>query len=234
MDRLEDLNHSKWECTCHVVVIPKRRRKTLFGTLRKYLGDVFHRLASRRESRIEEGHVMPDHVHMLVSVPRSMRCRKWWVTAREQRDAFGARVRRTQAELRRSALLGARVFRLHGGARRTGDPGVHPAARSGGSPVGSAASVEAVRATIRWPVVRGDAMASPSSRFERPPESSRLRRRIFTDYLPRNLRVLCSPSSPTPIITSCTNRTTPSTMANRNAKENAAFSRFQKLILCVT
>ena len=69
MDRLESLQHSKWECKYHIVLIPKRRRKVLYGTLRKYLGEVFHRLASQRESRIEEGHLMPDHVHMLVSIP---------------------------------------------------------------------------------------------------------------------------------------------------------------------
>ena len=48
MDRLESLQHSKWECKYHIVLIPKRRRKVLYGTLRKYLGEVFHRLASQR------------------------------------------------------------------------------------------------------------------------------------------------------------------------------------------
>ena len=69
MDRTESLNHSKWECKYHVVFIPKRRRKTLYGALRKYLGEVFHRLAGQKESRIEEGHLLPDHVHMLISIP---------------------------------------------------------------------------------------------------------------------------------------------------------------------
>jgi putative transposase len=69
MDRLESLNHSKWECKYHVVFIPKRRRKTLYTALRKYLGELFHRLAGQKESRIEEGHLMPDHVHMLISIP---------------------------------------------------------------------------------------------------------------------------------------------------------------------
>ena len=69
MDRLESLSHSKWECKYHVVFIPKRRRKILYGALRKHLGEVFHRLAGQKESRIEEGHLMPDHVHMLISIP---------------------------------------------------------------------------------------------------------------------------------------------------------------------
>jgi putative transposase len=69
MDRTESLSHSKWECKYPVVFIPKRRRKTRYGALRKHLGEVFHRLAGQKESRIEEGHLMSDHVHMLISIP---------------------------------------------------------------------------------------------------------------------------------------------------------------------
>lgn len=69
MDGTESLSHSKWECKYHVVFIPKRRRRTLYGAVRQHLGEVFHRLAGQKESRIEEGHLMPDHVHMLISIP---------------------------------------------------------------------------------------------------------------------------------------------------------------------
>ncbi len=65
----ESLNHTKWECKYHVVFIPKRRRKALYGELRKYLGELFRTLAGHRESRVEEGHLMGDHVHMLISIP---------------------------------------------------------------------------------------------------------------------------------------------------------------------
>jgi putative transposase len=65
----ETLNHSKWECKYHVVFIPKYRRKALFGELRRHLGDVFRALAQQKESSIVEGHLMPDHVHMLLSIP---------------------------------------------------------------------------------------------------------------------------------------------------------------------
>jgi putative transposase len=51
------------------VFIPKGRRKQLFGEIRRDLGEVFRRLAEQRESRVEEGHLMPDHVHMMLSVP---------------------------------------------------------------------------------------------------------------------------------------------------------------------
>ncbi len=69
MDKYESLSHSKWDCKYHVVFIPKCRRKTLYLQLREHLGPVFRSLASQKESRIEEGHLMIDHVHMLLSVP---------------------------------------------------------------------------------------------------------------------------------------------------------------------
>src|ERR1041384_4811172 len=69
MDDGESLSHSKWECKYHVVFIPKYRRKTLYGELRQHLGEVFRRLATQKESRVEEGHLMPDHVHMMISIP---------------------------------------------------------------------------------------------------------------------------------------------------------------------
>jgi hypothetical protein len=47
-------NHATWECKYHVVFIPKYRKKTIFGVIKKRLGDVFHELARRRESKIEE------------------------------------------------------------------------------------------------------------------------------------------------------------------------------------
>jgi putative transposase len=69
MDTLESLNHSVWDCKYHVVFIPKCRRKTLYGQLRQHLGQVFRQLAGQKESRIEEGHLLVDHVHMLIAIP---------------------------------------------------------------------------------------------------------------------------------------------------------------------
>ena len=69
MDVYESLNHTKWECKYHVVFIPKYRRKTLYGELRQNLGEVFRNLAKQKECTIVEGHIMPDHVHMLISIP---------------------------------------------------------------------------------------------------------------------------------------------------------------------
>jgi putative transposase len=52
-----------------VIFIPKYRRRALFGAIRRELGVVFHRLAEQKECRIEEGHILVDHVHILISIP---------------------------------------------------------------------------------------------------------------------------------------------------------------------
>ena len=69
MDEVGSLSHTKWECKYHVVFIPKYRRQVLYGQLRRDLGEVFKQLARQKESKIEEGHLLPDHVHMMISVP---------------------------------------------------------------------------------------------------------------------------------------------------------------------
>src|SRR6202161_2323726 len=69
MNEYESLSHTSWDCKYHVVFIPKCRRKTLYQELRRHLGEVFRRLALQKESEVEEGHLMPDHVHMLLSIP---------------------------------------------------------------------------------------------------------------------------------------------------------------------
>ena len=69
MDDKQSLSHTKWECKYHLVWIPKYRKKDLYGGLRKYLGSCFKDLASQKESQILEGHLKPDYVHMLISIP---------------------------------------------------------------------------------------------------------------------------------------------------------------------
>jgi len=69
MRSVESLSHTRWECKYHIVFIPKYRRKAMFGQIRRELGEVFRRLARQKESVIEEGHLMPDHVHMMISIP---------------------------------------------------------------------------------------------------------------------------------------------------------------------
>lgn len=69
MDSTESLNHSKWECKHYVIFILKCRRKVIYEKLRPHLDEIFRKLAERKESRILEGHLMADNVHMLISIP---------------------------------------------------------------------------------------------------------------------------------------------------------------------
>ena len=69
MSTYESLSHSKWDCKYHIVFVPKGRKKELYGKVRKFLGPVFHELASQRRSQILEGHMVQDHVHMLIRIP---------------------------------------------------------------------------------------------------------------------------------------------------------------------
>ena len=69
MYNAERLSHTTWDCKYHLIWIPKYRKKLIYGQLRKHLGEVFRELSMQKESRVVEGHLMPDHVHMLVSIP---------------------------------------------------------------------------------------------------------------------------------------------------------------------
>ncbi len=69
MKEYQSLAHTRWDCKYHVVFIPKRRKKAIFGSLRRHLGEIFRELAKHKESEVVEGHLMPDHVHMCLSVP---------------------------------------------------------------------------------------------------------------------------------------------------------------------
>ena len=65
----QSLSHSKWDCKYHIVFVPKYRKKVLYGKIRKFLGPLFHELASQRNCKIIEGHMVQDHVHMLIAIP---------------------------------------------------------------------------------------------------------------------------------------------------------------------
>ena len=65
----QSLSHTRWECKYHVVWIPKYRKKAIYVSLRKYLGNILRELATQKESKIIEGHLMADHVHILISIP---------------------------------------------------------------------------------------------------------------------------------------------------------------------
>jgi putative transposase len=69
MNTAESLSHAKWECKYHIVWIPKYRKKTLYKELRQHLGLMLKNLATQKDCTILEGHLMADHVHILISIP---------------------------------------------------------------------------------------------------------------------------------------------------------------------
>lgn len=69
MSEYESLSHSKWDCSYHVVFIPKRRKAKLYGKVREFLKRNLHELARQRGSQIVSGHLVQDHVHMLIKIP---------------------------------------------------------------------------------------------------------------------------------------------------------------------
>jgi putative transposase len=69
MHEWESLSHVRWECKYHVVIIPKYRRKVLYGKLKRQVGVILRELCRQKGVELLEGHLMPDHVHMCLSVP---------------------------------------------------------------------------------------------------------------------------------------------------------------------
>ena len=67
--KAQSLAHTKWLCKYHIVFAPKYRRKIIFAKLRASIGEILRILCKYKGVEILEGHLMPDHVHMLVSIP---------------------------------------------------------------------------------------------------------------------------------------------------------------------
>ena len=63
------MSHTRWDCKYHAVFIPKKRKKVIFGGIRKYLGKMLRELAVQKGCQIVEGHLMSDHIHMCISIP---------------------------------------------------------------------------------------------------------------------------------------------------------------------
>ena len=138
MDEYESLNHTKWECKYHVVFIPKCRRKTLYLELRKHLGEVFRKLATQKESKIEEGHLLRDHVHMMIAIPSKYAVSQVIGYIKGKSAIHLARV---YGEKKRNFVgqhFWARgVFRIYCRTRRRGDPGIHQGSGKRGQPLGT-------------------------------------------------------------------------------------------------
>jgi putative transposase len=167
MDEYESLSHTTWTCKYHVVFIPKCRRKALYQELRRHLGEVFRKLALQKESKVEEGHLMADHVHMLLSIPPKYAVSQVVGYIKGKSAIHLARV---YGERKRNfcgpALLGPWVLREHGRPGRTSHPSLHPQSRERRS---EARTDELVALTT--PPFSGSKLtgrvSDPSYRFER-------------------------------------------------------------------
>ena len=69
MNEYQSLSHTRWDCKYHIIFVPKKRKKRIFGMLRQHLGEIFHELARQQEVKIVEGHLKSDHVHICISIP---------------------------------------------------------------------------------------------------------------------------------------------------------------------
>ncbi len=124
--------HVKWECKYHVVILPKYRKKELFGRTRKAIGKILRELCRQKEVELVEGKAMPDHIHMLLSVPpkysiaMTMGYLKGKSAIRIHREVL-----RTKGTLFGREFLGTRLLREYGRIERGADPAVH--SRSGKS-----------------------------------------------------------------------------------------------------
>jgi putative transposase len=65
----QNQSHVRWDCKYHVVIVPKYRKKLLFGRLRHQIGPILRELCRQKSIELLEGHVMPDHIHMCLSIP---------------------------------------------------------------------------------------------------------------------------------------------------------------------
>lgn len=65
----QSLAHVRWDCKFHVVIVSKYRKRVIFGQLRKKIGIIIRQLCEQKQVDLHEGHAMPDHIHMLLSIP---------------------------------------------------------------------------------------------------------------------------------------------------------------------
>ena len=147
MHEWQNLSHVRWDCKYHVVIIPKYRRKVFYGRLRRQIGVILRELCRQRGIELVEGHAMPDHVHLCLSIPpkysvaHSIGFLKGKSAVRIHRELLHER------RMTRAALLGGGLLRQHGGPGRGPGAAVHP--RAGGA--GASSGRVRLRVTVERP-----------------------------------------------------------------------------------
>ena len=146
---------------------PSAGGRTLYGELRRHLGEVFRKLAEQKESRIEEGHLLPDHVHMMIAIPPKYAVSQVIGFIKGKSAIHLARV---YGEKKRNFVgqhFWARGYFVSTvGRDESGDPRVHPEAGSRGQAIGPDQPVALTGHRTVAPIF-GAALATPTSRFER-------------------------------------------------------------------
>ena len=131
-DLYQSLAHSKWDCKYHVVFVPKRRRKVIFGKTRQQLGAVFHALAKQKECQIVEGHLMPDHVHMCIAIPPKHAVASVIGFLKGKSAIAIARLCGKERNFSGEHFWAPRLRGIHGRVRTGAGPPIHPRARDRG------------------------------------------------------------------------------------------------------
>ena len=162
MNEYERLSHTTWDCKYHVVFIPKCRRKTLYQELRRHLGEVFRRLAIQKESKVEEGHLMPDHVHMLLSIPPKYAVSQVLGFIKGKSGSTWLGFMESANAISWGSISGPGILRQHGRARRGSHPCLHPQSREGRSEAGADEPLALTRRLGRLQI-QGAASATPSA-----------------------------------------------------------------------
>ena len=115
----KSLAHSVWDCRYHIVWIPKYRKKRLYGEFRKYPGETLDELARQRESRILEGHLCVDHIHVLMEIPPKYSVDlSGWVYQRKKRDSDSRKLYGQKTAFHRAEFPGEGVLRVNGWTER--------------------------------------------------------------------------------------------------------------------
>ncbi len=110
----QSLSYTKWDCKYHIVWIPKYGKKAIFEDLRKYLGEIFRDLAKQKECKVVEGHLMPDHVHILISIPPKHSVSQVVGYQRQKCDSNRSKLSGSEKEFCWPAFLGKRILCVDG------------------------------------------------------------------------------------------------------------------------
>ena len=81
-NEIKSTSHSKYRCQYHIVFAPKYRRKEIYGTLKKDIGEILRKLCEQKNVEIIEAEACKDHIHMLVSIPPYISIAKSWDTSK--------------------------------------------------------------------------------------------------------------------------------------------------------